>query len=174
MKKYFRIVISIAFAAFLIAAFLVACKPVEPVERGSSNTKIYFEQGGSKMVVDSGGEIEVASGGTLNVDGTLEVAGEFQYGDDSLYPVGMSESGYQVVLGTSEITGTATAAHGLTTVTWALCTLAEDPTAGAGDAAYCTVSVSGNTVTIKAWQDDFVTAATETDVAINWLVIGKP
>lgn len=83
-------------------------------------------------------------------------------------------SGEQLVVGTDQITTTATAAHGLTTVTFALCTLGEDPTSGANEAAMCTVVVSGNTVTLKIWQDDFVSAATETDVDIHWLVVGTP
>jgi hypothetical protein len=90
------------------------------------------------------------------------------------YPLGYTTSGSQLIYGTSTITGTATAAHGLTTVTFAACTLGEDPTAGAGDGAMCTVTVAANVVTLKVWQDDFVTAATETDVDVHWLVVGVP
>jgi hypothetical protein len=90
------------------------------------------------------------------------------------YPLGYATSGSQLVYGTSSITGTATAAHGLTTVTFAVCTLGEDPTSGAGDGAMCTVAISSNVVTVKVWQDDFVSAATETDVAVHWLVVGVP
>jgi hypothetical protein len=90
------------------------------------------------------------------------------------YPLGFATSGSQLVFGTDDITGTATAAHGLTTVTFAVCTLGEDPTAGAGEGAMCTVTVSGNVVTLKVWQDDFVTAASETDVAVHWIVVGVP
>jgi hypothetical protein len=83
-------------------------------------------------------------------------------------------SGQQLVTGTSLVTGTATASHGLTTVTFALCTLGEDPTGGAGDGAMCSVTVSANVVTLKVWQDDFVTAATETNVDVHWLAVGTP
>jgi hypothetical protein len=38
----------------------------------------------------------------------------------------------------------------------------------------CTVTVSANVVTLKVWQDDFITAATETDVDVHWLVVGVP
>lgn len=110
----------------------------------------------------------------LAVTGNTDLAGTLQYGSDDLYPVGYGSSGQQLVYGTSSITGTATAVHGLTTVTFALCVLGEDPTSGSGESAYCTVVVSGNTVTLKAWQDDFVTAATEADTAIQWLVVGAP
>lgn len=106
--------------------------------------------------------------------GDLTVAGDAQFGDDELYPLGHGTSGLQLVHGTDSITGTLAVTHGLTTVTWALCTLGEDPTNGAGDAAHCTTAVTTNTVTVKVWQDDFVTAATETDVTVHWLAIGTP
>jgi hypothetical protein len=112
--------------------------------------------------------------GNTDLEGTLDVASTINYGADDLYPVGFATSGQQAVYGTDAITGTASAAHGLTTVTFALCTLGEDPESGAGDGAMCTVSVSGNVVTLDIWQDDFVTAATETDVLIHWLVVGAP
>jgi hypothetical protein len=112
--------------------------------------------------------------GTLATTGNIDFTGTLQYGADDLYPVGYASSGQQLVYGTASITGTAAVATGLSTVTFALCTLAEDPTAGAGDAAYCTVTVAANVVTVKAWQDDFVTAATETEVDVNWIVVGAP
>jgi hypothetical protein len=90
------------------------------------------------------------------------------------YPLEFTTSGSQLIYGTDSITGTATAAHGLTTVTFAVCTLGEDPESGGGDAAMCTVSISANVVTLDIWQDDFVTAATETDVVIHWTVVGVP
>lgn len=131
----------------------------------------YTTQTNSLLVLEqSDGTDKVTVANTGNTD----IAGTLQYGANNLYPVGYASSGQQLVYGTDSITGTATAAHGLTTVTFALCTLGEDPTSGAGEAAYCTVSVSGNAVTLKAWQDDFVTEATETDVAIQWIVVGAP
>ena len=117
---------------------------------------------------------QVTSTDDLTVGDAADVAGTLQYGADDLYPVGFASSGQQAVYGTDAITGTATAAHGLTTVTFALCTLGEDPESGAGDGAMCTVSISANVVTLDIWQDDFVTAATETDVVIHWLVVGAP
>jgi hypothetical protein len=90
------------------------------------------------------------------------------------YPLEYTTSGSQLVFGTDSITGTDTAAHGLTTVTFAVCTLGEDPEAGGGDAAMCTVSIAANVVTLDIWQDNFVTAATEVSVVIHWLVVGVP
>jgi len=83
-------------------------------------------------------------------------------------------SGEQLVTGTTLVTGTATASHGLTTVTFCLASMGEDPTAGAGDGAMVTTAVSANTCTLKVWQDDFVSAATETNVDVHWLVVGTP
>lgn len=122
--------------------------------------------------VGTAGTLIVAGVTTLNNNAT--VTGTLQYGADSLYPVGYASSGQQIVYGTASMTGTLSVSHGLTTVTFCVATLGEDPTAGAGDAAHVSVVVSANACTIKAWQDDFVTAATETDVAIQWLVIGAP
>lgn len=111
---------------------------------------------------------------TVSDAGAVDIASTLNYGANDLYPVGFASSGQQLVYGTASITGTATAPHGLTTVTFCTATLGEDPTNGAGDAAHVTVAVSSNVCTLKAWQDDFVTAATEADVAVQWLVIGAP
>lgn len=118
------------------------------------------------------GIIEVDGAATF--DGNADVAGTLEYGADGLFPVGYATSGQQLVYGTASITTTAVVAHGLTTVTFCQATMGEDPTAGAGDAAHVTVTVAANDCTLLAWQDDFVTAATETDVAVHWLVIGLP
>lgn len=83
-------------------------------------------------------------------------------------------AGQQLVTGTTLVTGTATASHGLTTVTFCIASMGEDPTAGAGDGAMVTTSVSANVCTLKVWQDDFVTAASEVDVDVHWLVVGTP
>lgn len=112
-------------------------------------------------------------GGTSAVTGNTDFAGTLQYGADNLYPVGFATSGQQAVYGTTGITTTGTAAHGLTTVTFCTATLGEDPGTGAGDAASVSVAVAANVCTLKAWQDDF-SAATEADVAVQWLVIGAP
>jgi hypothetical protein len=100
---------------------------------------------------------------TVN-DGGAVVGNVLQYGS----------AGEKAVATTQDVTGTATVAHGLTTVTWALCTMGEDPTVGAGDAANISVAISANVVTCKLWQDDGVTAATEADVTTHCLVIGTP
>ena len=140
--------ISIFFLALLLVVALVACNADEGGVEGLTNS--------DSLVVDS------------------VTAGEVVFGDDDLYPVGFATDGQQLVYGVQDVTTSEVAAHGLTTVTWAICNLAEDPAATAGAGAHCTVSVAANEVTINVWQDDFVTAATEADVAVHWLVIGAP
>jgi hypothetical protein len=137
---------------------------------GHSTQKFHVD--GATGNLDGEGTLNVAGASTLT--GNVDMVGTLQYGADDLYPVGFASSGQQAVYGTDAITGTATAAHGLTTVTFALCALGEDPTSGAGDGAMCTVAVSGNVATLKIWQDDFITAATETDVVVQWIVVGAP
>ena len=105
--------------------------------------------------------------GDLEVDSTVVLA-------TGRFPLQYASSGQSAIAVSQDITGTATVAHGMTTVTWAVCSLGEDPTNGGGDSAHVSVAVSGNTVTVKAWQDDFVTAATETDTTVHCLVVGTP
>ena len=112
--------------------------------------------------------------GTLDVGGNTDLVGTLNYGANNLYLIGHSASGEQFFFGVQNITTSETVTHGLTTVTYALCTMAEDPTSGVGDAVFCTVAVSGNAVTLKTWQDDYVTGATEIDVAVMYLIIGTP
>jgi len=90
------------------------------------------------------------------------------------FPLGYATTGSQLVYGSDAITGTATAAHGLTSVTFAVCTLGEDPESGAGYGAMCTVSISANVVTLYIFFFFNDTATTETDVIIHWLVVGVP
>lgn len=136
--------ISIFFLALLLVVALVACNASEGGVEGLTN----FDT----LVADS------VTADTVTADEV--VAGEVVFGDDDLYPVGFATDGQQLVYGVQDVTTSEVAAHGLTTVTWAICNLAEDPAAAAGAGAHCTVSVAANEVTINVWQDDFVTAAT--------------
>ena len=125
--------------------------------------------------VTTGVTIAVGSVSGLAVTGgPVDIASTLQYGASDLYPVGFATSGQQAVYGSSLVTGTLAAPHGLTTVTFCVATLGEDPETGAGDGAFVTVAVSGNVCTLKVWQDDWTTAATEVDVIVQWLVIGAP
>jgi len=110
-------------------------------------------------------------GGDLVIGDNADITGTLQYGADDLYPVGYASSGQQAVYGTTAITGTATAAHGLTTVTFALCTLGKQQDA---NTAGCSLVVNSNTVTLYTYEDDNTTQSTEASVPVHWLVIGAP
>jgi hypothetical protein len=128
-------------------------------------------------VMADGNSLLIASAATpvasIDKDGNTDLGGTLQYGASDLYPLGYASSGEQTVATTQDITGTAVVAHGLTTVTWAVCSLGEDPGTGAGDSAVVSVSIAANVVTVKAWQDDF-SAATEVDTTTHCLVVGTP
>jgi hypothetical protein len=82
-------------------------------------------------------------------------------------------AGELMVVGTETITDTLEVTTGLTTVTWALCTLGVDADTDAGDPVACTVSVSGNAVTVKLWQDDWSAGGTASQT-VHWMAIGTP
>jgi len=111
---------------------------------------------------------------SVNITGAVDLDSTLQFGTSDLYPVGFATSGQQLVYGTEDITGTTTAAHGLTTVTWALADICEAPGTGAGDSAFCIATVSANVVTVTCYQDDWTTEATEVDTCIMWQVVGAP
>lgn len=69
------------------------------------------------------------------------------------------------------VTGLLTVTTGLAVVTSAIAVLGEDPSASAGKAAHATAEISGTSVVLKAWQDDFVTLATVA-CTVNWLAVG--
>lgn len=117
-------------------------------------------------------EKDFEAAGTTNFS-DLDLSGSLNYGTNDLYPLGYASDGQQLVYGTTAITTTGTAAHGLTTITMCLCTLGRDPDTDAGDAALCTTAVSSNVCTLKTWQDDF-SAATEADISVHWVIVGAP
>jgi len=131
----------------------------------------FTTQTSSLQVWENSGGTDV---GTMSNAGLLDISGELNYGSGNLSILGFATAGQQLIYGTASVTGTLAAPHGFTTVTFCNATLGEDPTSGAGDAAMVTVAVSGNVCTLKIWQDDFVTAATETSVAVQWFVVGTP
>ena len=112
--------------------------------------------------------------GTLDVAGNTDLVGTLNYGANDLYPVGYDTSGEQFLFVTQDLTQSEViVTTGLTTITYALCTLCEDP-AAATDAAFCTISITTNVVTGKIWQADGSTASGEADVCVNALIVGTP
>lgn len=76
-------------------------------------TKVYHDNGGDRIVVDSGGSIDVLSGGAIKVAGTdrttqLDKA------------VISGTAGKKIVGGAVSLTGSSTVATGLTTVDYAV------------------------------------------------------
>lgn len=69
--KAFRIL----FAVILITFLVTGCSSENAVPRSGENTKVYFTQGGDQLVVSSGGTLDVQSGATLNMAGTLSSSG---------------------------------------------------------------------------------------------------
>jgi hypothetical protein len=128
-------------------------------------------------VTQSGKDLEVGDDLTVYDDTVLtddvDVGGDLNFGGSNLYPLGYTNTNYQIVAGTASITGTLAVSHGLTEIITAICTLGEDPTSGGGDGAMCTATISGSTVTLKVWQDDFVTEATETGVDVHYAILGQ-
>jgi len=112
--------------------------------------------------------------GNITTTGALEVGGVIEYGTDDLNPVGFASSGQQLVYGSSLLTTSGTLTHGLTTVTFCMAMLGEDPTSAGTTAAYVTIVVAGNVCTAKVWQDDMVTASDEADVDVIWFAVGAP
>lgn len=156
MKK----ILFLALSILLVVGLLISCDALVP-------------QGLMGAGVTNLTNLELA--GTLDVVGNTDMTGTLVYGADDLYIVGYGTSGREIIWGTESVTGTLAVTTGLTAVTWGLCTIGEDPGAGAADhLAPCTVAVSGNAVTVQVWENNMITESTETGVVVHWLAIGTP
>jgi hypothetical protein len=82
-----------------------------------------------------------------------------------------ASSGVQLVCGSQTITDTANVSHGLTTPSYAVCSLAATQT---GDATTCSAAISGSTVTVKVRNSALTPAANSSGIAVGWCVIGTP
>lgn len=111
---------------------------------------------------------EPTARGTSNFDtvavDTLEVDGQ--------YPLETATEGQTAYVGSGSITQTVPS-HGLSTVTAAACDLSVAPSTGAGAAAFCVPLISGSTVTITLYQDDWTTVATSAAQA-SYIIVGAP
>jgi hypothetical protein len=114
----------------------------------------------------------------LNVGGDADVTGSITVGSSDLYPLGSATDGQAVYAASGLITQTLVvteSAHALSTITSAFCQLNQAPSAAATSAAYCVPIVSGTTVTVTLYQDDFVTAVGASDSAqTSYEIIGTP
>ena len=130
--------------------------------------------GGDKLVVKSGGEINIESGGALKFAGTDRTAAV------SSAVAGVA-AGYKVARGVAaDVTATAEITSGLATVVSAVACLAGDP--NVGEAMWVTVSIPTQTgsdagkFTVKTWKPTATDNATPTagtgDHAVAWVAIG--
>lgn len=165
-SRFWRLVIVLAAALGLVATALGGINFMalqeEPTARGAS-VPVYMEQGGEKMVVATGGAIEVQAGGNIQVTpgATVAIPNYISYGTN----------GQRQVCGTTTVTDTATASHGLTTPVYGWCTLNKKY---AGDAVDCNAVTSGVTVTLYVYNSAATPAANSAGVSVTWCVIGTP
>jgi hypothetical protein len=119
----------------------------------------------------------ISSGtGAISMTDNLDLSGTFNYGSGDLTPLAYdSTTQYEVYIGNaSSVTQTTvtSATHNMTTaVDWGSC-FVSDPDADANDPAYCTISISGSSITFQALDDDgdnATTAATK----IYYIIIGR-
>jgi len=156
--KAIKVIVALALAIMAsVSAFQstwIQQVPVEePVSR-TAQTNVYTEQGGDKFVVASGGEIEIQSGGVLDLQS-----------GSSLTNV--------PVCGSASFTGTTSVSTGFTTTSYAVATMATDPSTDDGAPWLITIDQpSTTTLNINAWQDAG-TAATST-VTVDYCAVGTP
>jgi hypothetical protein len=112
----------------------------------------------------------------VSVSGNLDAGGTFNYGSGDLTPLSHdSTTQYEVYFGSADSvtqTTVTSATHNCTTaVDWGMC-FVSDPDADAGDPAYCTISISGSSITFQALDDDGDNAANAA-TKIYYLIIGR-
>lgn len=128
---------------------------------------------GGDITLQNDETISNSVNGTIALGGAVDVTGaSLQYGPNDLYPLGVGTSGFETVWGGETVTGTLAVTHGLTSPVAAYCILGADPSTGAGAAVSCSATISGATVTIKTWQDDWTAASV--GITVFWMVIGTP
>jgi len=166
VKTKSRIAVLVAIMLIIAVAVAIGCQREEAVARGPQ-TKIYFDQGGDRMVLKSGAVLIATPGATIAVDDLI-------VGDsltiNSLYPL-LNGSDQKIVCGSTTITGTGTISHTLATPAVVLLTLGEDMT---GKNAHLTFTNASATVTVKVWDTALTPVASDTGADVQWCVIGTP
>jgi hypothetical protein len=111
-----------------------------------------------------------AVNGTIAMTGAVDVSGALQYGANNLYPLGFGTDGYQMVLGSVEVTETVTVTHGLTTPLYGFCTMSGSLTDN--EEQVCSLGILTDTVTIYVYKEDG--SAGDSGVDVFWQVYGTP
>ena len=166
MNTRTRISFVVTIVLIVIATLVIGCQREKAIARGRQ-TKIYFDQGGDRMVLQSGAVLIATPGATIAVDDLI-------VGDsltiNSLYPL-LNGSDQKIVCGSTTITGTGTISHTLATPAVVLLSLGEDMT---GKNAHLTFTNASATVTAKVWNTELTPAASDTGADVQWCVIGTP
>lgn len=123
-----------------------------------AQTKVYFDQGGDTLNVDSGGVVAVDALSGLTVGGVAAA--------------GVVKCGTATLDGTNPTPVTT----GLTTVTSAVACIKSSTTPG-DDPSAVTVDYSGGTLNIYAWKntggtDPTLVASTNSSATIDWIAVG--
>lgn len=134
------------------------------------NTKVYREIGGAKLVVASGGEINIETGGALKFNGVDQATAL------ATAPAGVA-AGYKIARGEAALDGSnpTTIATGLATVVSFVATL-KGTTAPGDNTSVLTVNINGTDVDVYAWKntggtDPTLVASTGTE-SFYWIAVG--
>lgn len=109
--------------------------------------------------------------GALTGSSTADIAGNLQYSAANLYPIGHPTPGAEIYYATGSITSTVvtSATTGIAAPAAYGCSLNAAPSASAGAAFTCAVSVTDGDLTITNYQDD-ATAASTPAAASYWAI----
>jgi hypothetical protein len=136
--------------------------------------EIYTSAGVVQFSVSPGGNTyaygDATARGALYGNSATITTSQVIYGVDSLYALGYASDARAIVCGTTDITGTKTVSSGADTYEYCTCSMGEAPSTGAGDGYIAWCAISGGDLVLYVVQDDG-TAATETNVAVNWCVV---
>lgn len=149
---------------FLFTIIGVAILGIATLCYAQYQTKVYHEQGGDRLVIASGGEIDILSGGALKVAGTDRTTQL----DKAVISgtAGKKIVGAQVSIG---VTGSSTVSTGLTTVDYAI------PGIVVVDANHGQVSASwsGGNVTLTMYLPGSTTVSSAAGTA-TYFAVGTP
>lgn len=149
--------------SLVIILAVLALSLLVPVAVAQYQTKIYFDNGGDRLMVAPTGQVVVESGGGLRLTPGA-VADVLRY---------KSTPGLTKFCSSAAFTGTqavAFATHGLTGgILHAECWMISNP---AGKAATCSTAITGITATIKTWNTALTPVAGEGVATVGYCVTG--
>lgn len=140
-------------------------------------TKIYGTEGGDKLVVASGGVVDVESGGALKIAGVDKTAAVAGLPATTNYAVGVA-SGYKIARGVHlQVAAQDTVVTGLTTVVAVVVSPIQAPTA---KQAFVSASIgnqagapAAGSIYVNTWKSTYAAADDFTDnLSYAWVAIG--